>query len=125
MEKSFLARALGEVAKCCLFVLLFCLLAESLFAVFIQAFSLSGSAVRAVNWLIQAVACLLGGALFLRAGRTLYKGLAAGVLSVLLTMLVFGIIGGFYLDALFLLKLLLGAAACVFGGVIGVKVRKE
>ncbi len=125
MERSFLARAAAEVLKFCLFVALFCLLAETLFAVFIRAFSLSFGTITAVNWVIQAISCLLGGVLFIRRERALFKGLAAGFLAVLFTMLVFGMVGGFYLNGFFPLKLLMGALFGGAGGLLGVKVRKE
>ncbi len=125
MERDFLSRAILEGLRYLLFSLLFCLLAEALFAVFVQAFSPAGWIIVTVNWAIQLTACLLGGALFLHAGRVLFKGLICGAVSVLVTMIVFGAIGGFSLTPFFILKLILGAVLGAAGGILGVKLRKE
>ncbi len=125
MERDFWSRAILEVVKFIFFSLVGCLLAESVFAFFVRSFALPSETVRTVNWIIQAVACTVCGIFTVRSERALFKGMAGGVLSVLVTMLVFGFIGGFHLNALFLLKLLLGALCGGAGAILGVKLRKE
>ncbi len=125
MENGFFGRAVKETLACALCATAFCLTLEALFAVFVRAFALSSGAITAFNWLIQAAASFTCALLFIKSERTLFKGMAGGVLSVLLPMLVFGWIGGFHLNGFFLLKLLLGGVLGGLGALLGVKVRKE
>ncbi len=123
--REFLRGAIGEVVKTALFCLVFCLVLLAVFAIVVTAVLLPSGVITAFSWILQIVACFLGGALFLHSGRTLFKGLAAGACAVLVTMLVFGFIGGFHLSWLFFVKLLVGAVSCALGGILGVKLRRE
>lgn len=125
MEKGFLGRAVAEVSKAALLCTALCLFAEALFAVFVRAFAPETGVISAVNWCIKCAGVFLCTLFFIRKERSLFKGIAAGVLSVLLTMLLFGFLGGFHLTPLFLVELLAGGLVGGTGAIIGAKIRKE
>lgn len=122
---GFFKDALRQTLRACVLCTVFCLFATALFAVFVRAFAPSDGVITAVNWVLQLVGVFVFSLLFVRRERALFKGIAAGLLSVLLTMLVFGIIGGFHLTPLFAVELLLGGAVGGAGGLLGAKIGKE
>lgn len=124
--ENFFKRAAAEVLRACVASTLLCLFAEALFAVFVRAYAPSNAVIRAVNWVIEGALCFLTAMLFVHRERALFKGMAAGALSVFLTMLVFAAVGGgMYLDGFFALKLFLCTAVSGGGAYLGVALRKE
>lgn len=123
--EGFWKRAVAETLLAAVLCTVFCLLAVALFAVFVRAYAPSDVTVTVVNQAIKCVGVFAFSLLCVRRERALFKGIAAGLLSVLLTMLVFGAIGGFHLNALFLVELLLGGIFGGIGAVCGKKLRKE
>lgn len=126
MEKSFFKRALWEVLKTALTAAAFCLLAESLFAIIIRACSPSQEVITAVNWILKGLGIFAFSLIFIRRERAFLKGIAAGIVTSVLTMLMFAAIGGgFHVGLLYLAELpfcaVLGGAAAL----LGVKLRKE
>ena len=119
-------RVVKEVALAALFCTLFYLVATALAAVFVRAYEPADGAVLAVNWVIKCAGAFLFPLLFVHHGRAFFKGIAAGVAATLLAMLLFAAIGGgFRLNALFLVELLVCGALGGLGALAGVKLRKE
>ncbi|HIX09432.1 MAG TPA: hypothetical protein H9683_04535 [Firmicutes bacterium] len=119
-------RVVKEVALAALFCTLFYLVATALAAVFVRAYAPADGAVLAVNWVIKCAGAFLFPLLFVHHGRAFFKGIAAGVAATLLAMLLFAAIGGgFRLNALFLVELLVCGALGGLGALAGVKLRKE
>ena len=118
-------RAVKECGLSALVSAVFCLFAVALFAVFVRAYAPSETTVAVINRVILAAGVFLSSFLFVHRERALFKGTAAGVLSLLVTTLVFGSIGGFHFTALFLADLLLCAVFGGLGALLGVKIRKE
>ena len=97
------------VRECGLAALLstvFSLFAAALFAVFVRAYAPSDMTIAIIDRVILAVGIFAFSLLFIRRGGALWKGIIAGVLSLLLTTLVFGLFGG-------------------LGALLGIKIRKE
>ena len=104
----------------------FYLFAAAVFAVIVRAYAPPQGVVTAVNWTIKALASLVFPLIFVRPKRALYKGMAAGVLACVLSLLLFAAIGGgFRVTALFPVELLLCAAMGGIGALLGGKLRKE
>lgn len=119
-------RVVKEVALAALCCTLFYLVATALAAVFVRAYAPADGAVLAVNWVIKCAGAFLFPLLFVHHGRAFFKGIAAGVAATLLAMLLFAAIGGgFRLNALFLVELLVCGALGGLGALAGVKLRKE
>ena len=126
MEKSFLKRAAWEIFKTAITAAAFCLLAESLFAVIIRACSPSQGVITAVNWIIRGLAIFAFSLIFIRRERAFLKGIVAGILSSVFTMLMFAAIGGgFQVGLLYLAELPFCALVGGGGALLSVKLRKE
>ncbi len=123
--QGFWKRAVLETALAAIFCTVFCLLAVALFAVFVRAFAPSDTTVTIVNQIIKCLGAFIFSMICIRSERALFKGAAAGLLSVLLTMLLFGAIGGFHITFIFLAELLLGVVFGALGALCGKKLRKE
>lgn len=124
MENSFWKRAAWEVFKSALCATAFCLIAEAVFALVVRACAPSQGLITAVNWILKGLGVFVFSLLFIRKERAFFKGLAAGFISTLLTMLLFAAIGGgFHLSLLFLIELplmmLLGGAGALLGAKFG------
>ena len=118
--------AIGQTLLTASVVTVFSLLALALFAVFVRAFAPSDGVITAVNWSVKCIGIFVSCLIFVNGERMLFKGMAAGFLSVLLTMLVFGIIGGaFRLTPFFLIELLVGLVLGALGAICGAKLRKD
>ena len=125
MDKAFWRRAVIEVVRTAFFTTLFSLFALALVAVFVRAYAPSTLTITAVNWTVKCVGIFLCCILSVRKERALFKGLAAGVLSAILTLFVFAAIGGgFHVNWLFLAELVLCAACGGAGALIGGKLHK-
>ena len=125
MSEHFWGRAVREVALAAAAATVFCLLSEALFAVFVRAYALSSEAILLSNLLCKTAAAFAFSLLFVRRERAFFKGTAAGLLFLLVTTLLFGLIGGFRFTPLFLADVLLCALAGGFGAAAGRKLRKE
>ncbi len=123
--QGFWKRAVLETATAAILCTVFCLLAVSLFAVFVRAFAPSDTTVTVVNQIIHCLGVFVFSLICVRSERALFKGAAAGLLSTVLTMLLFGAIGGFHITVIFLAELLLGIVFGALGALCGKKLRKE
>lgn len=122
---QFFRRAAWETIKTALFIVIYCLFAMSLFAVFIKAYAPSDTVITAVNWVLKCVGTFVLCLFFIKRERAFFKGIAAGLAGAVLTMLAFAAIGGgFHLSVLFLPELLLCALAGGAGALLGAKLRK-
>ena len=125
MEQS-VRRALREIALAALFCTLFCLVAMSLFAVFVRAYAPADGIVLAVNHTLKGAGAFAFCMAFIRRERAFFKGLAAGALAAVVTMLLFAAIGGgFRLSALFAAELAGCALLGGMGALAGAKLHKE
>ncbi len=126
MDKAKVRRALFEVIRAAFFTTVFSLFALALVAVFVRAYAPEPFTVTAVNWAVKCVGIFLMCLFLVGRERALFKGMAAGVLSAIVTMLVFAAIGGgVHLDLLFLPELLVSAASGGAGALLGAKLHKE
>lgn len=125
MEFDF-KRAAREVLLAAVAGAAFYLFAAALFAIIVKAYAPSQGVVTAVNWTLKALASFVFSLIFVRSERALFKGIAAGICSCVLAMLLFAAIGGgFHLTALFLVELLLSGVMGGVGALFGTKLRKE
>lgn len=118
-------RACMETGLAALSSVIFFLFTTALFAVFVRAYAPTQTTITIIN---QAIKCLGGfvfSMIFVRRDRALIKGAAAGVLSLLIGTLIFGLIGGFRITVFFLLEILLSALFGGLGALCGEKFRKD
>ena len=123
--QDFWKRAVKETLLSAAAATVFSRFAVALFAVCVRAYAPSAVTVNVVNQILKCAGVFVFSLIFVRRERALFKGAAAGVLALLLTTLIFGIIGGFYLNAFFIAELLLCALFGSLGALCGVKIRKE
>ena len=113
-----------QVLKPTLAAAIFSLLCVLIFSFIIQLFSVSTDVIKPVNQVFKILAIALGGILFIRGGRGLFKGAVYGVCAVLVTYLLFSIISSsFAVTWLFALEIALGAVAGGISGIIGVNIK--
>ncbi len=126
MDGTFWKRTAWELFKTTLLTAVFCLFFEAIFAVIIRAASPSAALVTAINWIVKCISVFVFSLICIRKERAFFKGLAAGLVAVFLTMFLFAAIGGgFHLDILFLPELVLSTLAGGLGALLGTKLRKE
>lgn len=126
MDGAFWKRTAWEIFKTTLLTAVFCLFFEAIFAVIIRAASPSTALITAINWIVKCAAVFVFSLVCIRRERAFFKGLAAGLVAVFLTMFLFAAIGGgFHLDILFLPELALSTVAGGLGALLGTKLRKE
>ncbi len=115
-----------QVLKATLAAAIFSLLCVLIFSFIIQLFSVSTDVIKPVNQVFKILAIALGGILFIRGGRGLFKGAVYGVCAVLVTYLLFSIISSsFAVTWLFALEIALGAVAGGISGIIGVNIKHK
>ena len=113
-----------QVLKATLAAAIFSLLCVLIFSFIIQLFSVSTDVIKPVNQVFKILAIALGGILFIRGGRGLFKGAVYGVCAVLVTYLLFSIISSsFAVTWLFALEIAIGAVAGGISGIIGVNIK--
>ena len=118
-------KAALQILKATCAAVVFSLVFVLIFTMIIQLASLSSSIIKPVNQVFKTLAIAGGGLLFIRGDKGLIKGVIHGVCAVVLTFLLFCIIGGsFSISWLFIFELLLGVAAGAISGVIGVNLKK-
>ena len=121
-ENSFPAHCL-QIVKSVLLSVLFCAAAVLIFSLVLKFANLSDSVIKPVNQFIKAFAILFGCFFGLRGEKGWLKGLISGILTVMLTYLVFAMIGGdFAFSWLIFAELAFGAVAGVLSGIVAVNV---
>lgn len=115
-----------QVVKATLAALIFLLVFVIIFTLIIQLASVKASVIKPVNQVFKIIAVAVGGLLFIRGEKGFLKGAIAGLASVLLSYVLFGIIGGsFAVNWTFALEIVLGSAAGIITGIIAVNVKKS
>ena len=115
-----------QVVKATLAALIFSLVFVIIFTLIIQLASVKASVIKPVNQVFKIIAVAVGGLLFIRGEKGFLKGAIAGLASVLLSYVLFGIIGGsFAVNWTFALEIVLGSAAVIITGIIAVNVKKS
>ena len=126
MDKTFWKRAAWELIKTALLTAVFCLFFEAIFALIIRAATPSEIVITAINWVVKCLAVFVFSLICIKQERAFFKGLAAGFVSVFLTMFLFAAIGGgFHLNLLFLPELVLSTLCGGLGALLGAKLRKD
>lgn len=124
--ESFLRKAVWETVKAALLYAAFCLFAMAMIAVIVKACAPSETIVRALNWIVKCIGAFGFSFLCIKKERALFKGLAAGILGVVVTMLLFAAIGGgFHITWFFPLELFVCAVLGALGAILGSKLRKQ
>lgn len=114
-----------QVVKATLATVVFSLIFVIVFTLIIQLASVKSSVIKPVNQVFKTIAIAVGGLLFIRGEKGYLKGAVAGLASVLISYVLFAIIGGsFAVEWTFALEIVLGIAAGVITGVIAVNVKK-
>ena len=112
-----------QVVKATLATVVFSLVFVIIFTLIIQLASVKSSVIKPVNQVFKIIAIAVGGLLFIRGEKGFLKGGIAGLLSAVLSYLLFAIIGGsFAVEWTFALEILFSIAAGVIAGVIAVNV---
>lgn len=124
-SEGFWGRAIKEVLLAAVVGTVFCLLAVALFAVFVRAYAPADTVIVFCNQFIKCAGAFGGAFFFVRAERSLFKGMASGTAMLLLSTVLFGLIGGFRFTPWFALELLLSCVFGALGAVCGGKTRKD
>lgn len=115
-----------QVIKATLGAVVFSLAFVLVFTLIIQLASLSSAVIKPVNQIFKIIAVAVGCMLFVRGEKGFLKGGIAGLFSVVLTYVLFGLIGGsFDIKWTVVFELLLGIAAGAISGIIAVNVKKR
>lgn len=115
-----------QVAKSVLAAVLISLAFVLIFTVIIQLFTLPTSVIKPVNQAFKIISVIAGGLIFIRGEKGLIKGAVHGVLSVIITFLIFGAISlTLSADWKFALEILFGGVAGAVAGVIGVNIKRN
>ncbi|MDY6367134.1 MAG: TIGR04086 family membrane protein [Clostridia bacterium] len=116
---------LSNSLKGTLLAVLFALSGVLVFAVVLKIFSLSPSVVKPVNQVIKVLSVFGGVMLCVRGKTGFLKGFLIGVCSIILTYLLFALMGGEKLFSVgFLLDIVFGAVAGVISGIVSVNLKK-
>ena len=119
-------RAATEIGKSICVSAVITLAAVLLFALFVKVFSLGQSVILPVNQVIKSVSVFAGCFLCIRGARPVWKGLASGAGTAVLTYFLFAAIAG---EISFgwgtVLDFAVGAAAGGISGAIAALVRKK
>ena len=115
-----------QVVKATLAALVFSLVFVIVFTLIIQLASVSSGVIKPVNQVFKVIAIAVGGLLFIRGEKGFIKGAIAGLASVLLSYLLFAVIGGsFAVKWTFIFEIILGIGAGVITGIIAVNIKKS
>lgn len=115
-----------QIVKAAAAAVIFSLLFVLIFTLIIQLFSLPAGAVKPVNQVFKIVSIAAGGLLFIRGDKGLIKGAIYGLIAVVLTYLLYGLISlSLPISWKFAIELLLGVVAGGVSGIIAVNIKKN
>lgn len=115
-----------QIAKATLAAILFSLVYVLIFTLVIQLAQLSANVIKPVNQVFKIIAIIIGGMLFIRGEKGYLKGAIAGLCTVILTYILFSVIGGsFSIAWTFVIEIIIGVAAGAVTGIIAVNVKKS
>ncbi|MDE6059629.1 MAG: hypothetical protein K2G44_06305 [Clostridia bacterium] len=119
-------KAAWETGKAALCYAAFSLFALAIIAAIVKACTPSDAVIRILNWVVKCIGAFVFPFFFIRKDRALVKGIAAGILGVILTMFLFAAIGGgFHITWFFPLELLVCGVLGGAGALLGTKVFKR
>lgn len=114
-----------QIAKATLAAVLFSLVYVLIFTLIIRLAQLSSGVIKPVNQIFKIIAIIIGGMLFIRGEKGYLKGAIAGLCTVILTYILFSVIGGsFSIAWTFIIEIIIGVAAGAVTGIIAVNVKK-
>lgn len=123
--QNAVAAHLLQIVKAVVLSTLFCLAAVLIFSLVLRFADLSDRVIRPVNQFIKAFAVLFGCLFSIKGEKGWIKGLVSGILTVMLSYLVFAVVGGdFSLSWLIFAELAFGAAIGALSGVVAVNLRE-
>lgn len=122
---NFVGSSLFSVLKTCVFSAALSLVCIALLSVICGWVDMSDGSLLAVSRVCKGLAIALSCVLFIRGDRGWLQGMAAGVLSAMLSYLVFSPMGGASLTFFSILELLFGGVVGMIGGIIAVNLRRE
>lgn len=115
-----------QVLKATLAAVVFSLVFVLVFTLIIQLASISSSVIKPVSQVFKTIAIAVGCLLFIRGEKGFLKGGIAGLAAVLISYVLFGIIGGsFAVRWTFVFEIILGIASGVVTGIIAVNIKKS
>ena len=107
-----------QVVKATLATVVFSLVFVMVFTLVIQLATVNSSVIKPVNQVFKIIGIAVGGLLFIRGEKGFLKGALAGLFSVLVCYVLFGIIGGsFAVKWTFVFEILLGIVAVMINRV--------
>lgn len=115
-----------QVAKVTLFAVVISLIYVLVFTLIIHLTQLSSTVIKPVNQVFKIIAIALGSLIFIRGQKGFIKGAAAGLCTVLISYIVFSVIGGsFAISWTFVLEILISVVAGMVTGIIAVNLKKS
>jgi putative membrane protein (TIGR04086 family) len=113
-----LKKSILQITKAVALSVIVALASVLIFTFIIQIFSLPSSVIKPVNQVIKILCIVAGGMFFIRDDGGLLKGGIYGVLAVIFTYLLFGIIAGqFTFSWTTIVEFIFGG---IIGGIVGV-----
>jgi putative membrane protein (TIGR04086 family) len=113
-----------QIVKAVTLSTLFSLVAVFLFALLLKFVDLSDTAIKCVDQCLKVCAVFFGCFFALRGEKGWLKGLVSGLLIIMITYLLFALIGGFSSSWLILAELALGGIVGFLSGIIAVNLKK-
>ncbi len=121
-----LKESLVQIAKATLFAIAFSLVYVLVFTLIIHLTQLQTSVIKPVNQVFKIIAVALGSVLFIRGQKGYIKGAAVGLCTVILSYILFSVIGGsFAIEWTFIVEILTSVAAGAVTGIIAVNLKKS
>ena len=97
-----------------------------IFTLLIQLCSIPMTAVKPVNQVFKILSIAAGGLIFIRGDKGLIKGVIYGLIAVILTYLLYGLISrSLTISWKFLIEIVLGVVAGGISGIIAVNIKKS
>ena len=118
-------KTIFQIIKASAAAIVISLLFVLIFTLIIQLFSLPTTAVKPVNQVFKTVSVAAGGLIFIRGDKGLLKGAIYGLIAVLATHLLYGLISrSLSVSWTFAIEIVLGIVAGAISGVIAVNIKK-
>ena len=118
-------KTIFQIIKASAAAIVISLLFVLIFTLIIQLFSLPTTAVKPVNQVFKTVSVAAGGLIFIRGDKGLLKGAIYGLIAVLATYLLYGLISrSLSVSWTFAIEIVLGIVAGAISAVIAVNIKK-
>ena len=119
-EKGFFSTII-KGALCSVIITLFSVL---IFALIVKFTMLNSGVIKAVNQFIKIISILLGSIFFIRGNLGLIKGVILGLLSTVITYLLFSLFCGISFNGSFILDIIFTAIIGGVSGILAVNMKK-